>query len=652
MSFTLANLGEMVKISREHKVLTQDHVAQQVIPKTNRSVIAHLEQGRRLPEPHLLEAICRYLDIPKDYWLPFTQEGVDQIIQFEQSIGELVGRSVELSQRTESIYSVAKDSIQRLFGTALTDVQAHDLVNSILIHYDIRPSLSYAFFQKYFRAEAFKSVAAFSRAVLRYQRDAIRIFNSFSTAYERLNTCESLDLSLAPLRIRDDASYRERTPWDTIEVISDERLPNLGYIAARLIEQEKAERQALSTFLKELSEDIQSSGHLAVSQISEKKRRKMDGLLRKFNSTIQHGFLSPLFVPDADLLRRESESLAPKDERVLSEIAETQQTGLRNLARYLAADHLDVYVATSMRVDADFVSVNSFVNKLFAHEEIHPLKLRFFNPTQSWIEDRVAKGLVEALMLKRAQYTIYMAQKDDSFGKDSEASVALGQGKPVIVYVPKLLIPEANVDSEELGRLTRDQLLQAVTSEGTAEDKEIDETIDNRGLLSRLLEIRLEKLSAEQAIGVARTHWADFGLYAEAQRISDDTLRASFRSWLDLILRVHLERPLPGELQVPFFRMLVATAIRFEDRSTIFRETHPLALQVILSSGVLNGMIVVRSVDACASTLKALIRNELSLELRVDEQNYRLVETNTNSTIRVISRHRLIESAFSTFYVH
>lgn len=122
MSFTLANLGEMVKISREHKVLTQDHVAQLVNPKTNRSVIAHLEQGRRLPDPLLLEAICRLLDIPRDYWLPFTQEGVEQIIQFEQSIGELVGRVVELSQRSESIYSAAKDSIQRLFGTALTDL--------------------------------------------------------------------------------------------------------------------------------------------------------------------------------------------------------------------------------------------------------------------------------------------------------------------------------------------------------------------------------------------------------------------------------------------------------------------------------------------------------------------------------------------------
>jgi hypothetical protein len=82
-----------------------------------------------------------------------------------------------------------------------------------------------------------------------------------------------------------------------------------------------------------------------------------------------------------------------------------------------------------MRTDADFASVNSFVRRLFRHTEIHPLKLRYFNPTQSWIEDRVAKGLVEALMLKRADFTIYLAQKTDSFGKDSEASVALGAGE-------------------------------------------------------------------------------------------------------------------------------------------------------------------------------------------------------------------------------
>ena len=99
---------------------------------------------------------------------------------------------------------------------------------------------------------------------------------------------------------------------------------------------------------------------------------------------------------------------------------------MRNLASYLSADYLDLYVATSMRSDADYVSVDQFVKTLFVNDLIRPLKLRYFNPTQSWIEDRIAKGLVEALMLKRAAVTIYMAQKSDTFGKDSEASVALG----------------------------------------------------------------------------------------------------------------------------------------------------------------------------------------------------------------------------------
>ena len=80
---------------------------------------------------------------------------------------------------------------------------------------------------------------------------------------------------------------------------------------------------------------------------------------------------------------------------------------------------MDVYVATSMREDADFQSVNAFIERLFHHEGVSDLNLRYFNPTQSWIDDRVSKGLVEALMLRRSAVTVYMAQKGDTFGKDS-----------------------------------------------------------------------------------------------------------------------------------------------------------------------------------------------------------------------------------------
>ncbi len=209
--------------------------------------------------------------------------------------------------------------------------------------------------------------------------------------------------------------------------------------------------------LQSLAESMILEGPTAIGALTSKNSRKIDSLLRKFGSTIVHGVSSPLFQPDPDALVREADRLAPKTEEELLSMETTQQTALRNLSRYLAADHMDVYVATSMRTAPDYVSVNYFVTALFAHERIRPLKLRYFNPTQSWVDDRVAKGLVEALMLKRASVTNYMAQKSDTFGKDSEASVALGQGKPVIVYVPKFEIGEA-IDSEKLFRLQRGEL--------------------------------------------------------------------------------------------------------------------------------------------------------------------------------------------------
>ena len=64
------------------------------------------------------------------------------------------------------------------------------------------------------------------------------------------------------------------------------------------------------------------------------------------------------------------------------------------------------------------------------------LKLRYFDPTQSLCENRIDKGLVEGLMLKRASCTIYMAQEIDTMGKDSELAATLAQRKPVIAYVP------------------------------------------------------------------------------------------------------------------------------------------------------------------------------------------------------------------------
>lgn len=647
---TLRQLGSMVQTFRTDKGLTQSQLAEAIHPSTNRTAIAHLEQGRRVPDSNTLRNICQFLGLPGAYWEALLDSDYRRVVDFEDVLGELVGLPVSLETLDTAAVSTAQGQILSLLDSDLTTDQTFDAFRSLLVYYGV-PPVSRAFFQNYFHADTFRTTAAFRKAVVRYQRDAIRLFSTFRDAYLALATVDDVRTSLAPLEPRDDKAYSERKEWTRITTIEEQLLPDLGYIAAARVRQQSAERTAVSHFLRELASGIRANGAAALDVIGDKKKRKMDSLLRKFDPSSRHSLFSPLFLPDPDQLERKADQIGPKAETDLERMAETQATAQQNLAHYLSADYLDLYVATSMRSDADFVSVNRFVTALFKHDAVMHLKLRYFNPTQSWIDDRVAKGLVEALMLKRASLTIYMAQKEDTFGKDSEASVALGQGKPVIVYVPKLVVPEVDIDTEVLGKTPREELEKDIKTEGTAEDRDFDETMDQEALHGRLLSIRLGRAGGATLAEAAQKHWADFDLYGEDLRVETQDDRATYRGWLDSVVKGGALPDPPTTIRERLLSILVATALRFERRAKMFREIHPLALQVILSSGgVLNGILVARSVGSCAELIRALIKNELELDLVVDDLNYRLVERSTGSTIRVISRHQLLRNAFATFY--
>ena len=129
----------------------------------------------------------------------------------------------------------------------------------------------------------------------------------------------------------------------------------------------------------------------------------------------------------------------PNDETAVAEsraLARVREKGIRNHGAYLISDHIDVYVATSMRRRHEYLEVAEFTDDVFKHAAIRDLKLRWFDPTQAYCSDRIDKGLAEALMLKRAKCTLYLAQESDTLGKDSELASTLAQGKPVIAYVP------------------------------------------------------------------------------------------------------------------------------------------------------------------------------------------------------------------------
>jgi hypothetical protein len=216
------------------------------------------------------------------------------------------------------------------------------------------------------------------------------------------------------------------------------------------------------------------------------------------------------------------------------DIERCRRVGEKNTQDYLTMDIVDVYIATSMRTLDEFRNFAQFVNDLFNNADMRALNIRYFDPTVAYCKNRITKGLLEALMLKRAKLTLYVAGEGDTFGKDSECAATLVQGKPVIVYIEK----------------------------GEGEKEEI-----------------------------------------------------------------------------------------FDRRAKIFKEIHPLGLQVIHQSGVANGVIVTRTLDDCRETLKGLLLHKLQVRLdKLSDAGYVLKEDKTESILRVATDDALLIRAFNNYY--
>ena len=64
MLLSRSHLADLVKAHREQREISQEELAAQCGAKTNRSAIAHLEQGLRIPRADVLTAIGTFLNIP------------------------------------------------------------------------------------------------------------------------------------------------------------------------------------------------------------------------------------------------------------------------------------------------------------------------------------------------------------------------------------------------------------------------------------------------------------------------------------------------------------------------------------------------------------------------------------------------------------
>lgn len=273
--------------------------------------------------------------------------------------------------------------------------------------------------------------------------------------------------------------------------------------------------------------------------------------------------------------------------------------GKRNHDAYLVSDHLDVYIATSMRERHEYLMVHKATQAIFAHPALAPLKLRYFDPTQAYCTERIDKGLSEGLMLKRAKCTIYFAQESDTIGKDSELASTLAQGKAVIAYVPR---PEKN---------TAKKIIDLVAPRGS----------DYRQVILRQLQIQ-----------------------------DPDA------AWSDPEVKKWVSDPRTLDRDKGIARLQAAMEGQFKRRNRLLREIHPLGIQVNLKTGVANGVLVANTVPQCAKLVRAIMLRGLKFDLVTEKKESGeylfLKERESKSIFRVVTGDKMLTNAFWNFYLN
>jgi transcriptional regulator with XRE-family HTH domain len=646
----LKQIGEVVLRYRREKSISQSQLAKK-IEDINQTEIAKLEQGYYLPKQVVLDKIGRFLEIPEDVWRILSHPCFLQTSSFIEYLSEMLGKRLAF----ERLDVNSKEILIREINVFLDEQQVMTLSQAcyhfkLILNFFGERSISLAFYKRFLGESNFKSVSQFGSCVRDFQKVAIRIYGTFRRAFKILASCNEDQLEkelnvLLPIELN---HYRERRPFNTIVPISESRLDDLGYISAERVRRNNRELYQLSVALNELATYIENDHFGSLEGFSTKKLRRIQTLLRTFDSELQ--LEETLFSKvDPEEIRKEAIRLSPEDSE-LNRIAETQESGQLNLTSYITEPIMDIYIATSLRERADFISVRSFTEKVFHSPLLSPLNLRYFNPVYSWVADRVAKGLFDAVMLSRASLIIYMAQKSDTIGKDTVVSQALTTGKYVLLYVPCLIYEPNGINSSVLMQKSISELITILNDLGLDNDEEEEDKIE---LIRKILYSQLINLELIEFAKLVLLHWADYDLYSEFRSLPNED-RYLINLYLDALISCELDNiPVPNvEIRDALVNLLIHVTLFFERRAYTFKEVHPVYFTYLPKVDCLNGLIVTRSINECINIIHQILSNSLETELIQDYGGYRLVEKATNSTLRVVSKNALISNAYlNQFYL-
>jgi hypothetical protein len=507
-----------------------------------------------------------------------------------------------------------------------------DLLNRLLLSIGIM-TVSQEFFNTVFKDVDFSQFQQVSDRVNDFRTLCMLEYGSFRFGYKRLRQGSLIQDRWAKYFPSESESTeradRIRTSPAPVGLIpiSASQLFALGYLASEQADKINSARLLLGNVIQKCL-DGNATNFQEVQRIARNLGPdKVTALIAMAGVPGTEGLVYtdlPLFSEHksyAEILIGVRESCVAVDEKT---IQDTQEAGLQNARTYMAMHDLDVYVATSMREPLHFTTNWAFVRRLFHSGHLSDWNLRYFDPTQAFLPDRVQKGLMECLMIKRAKLTVYNAQESDTFGKDSEAGVTLAQAKPVVVFVARFF--DHRTDIRELY-----QVIDKAAK--MSRDDFIEELVDSK------------LLAPDEAKTVAGP-----------EKSKGDVIEALVRKQMPSILRAAGDDQIAIELIRQGYNpdlagsdlssFAVERILKLERRALTFRDVHPLALQTSPMDGVARGVIVTRTVEDTAKVVSGLLRGTLKYEIVDDEANWLLVDTITTSPVRVVTKDPVLTSAF------
>jgi hypothetical protein len=523
----------------------------------------------------------------------------------------------------------------------------YETINEILLLFN-QPRISIPFFVFFFlgrnptNSSTLDSVSldTLNAAVRRFRGFALLRYGNFRYAFRKLaleNDSEQFLESLWPWyytseELKNNFKSRKGTP----SLVSDiERIPRnktwlLGYIASNSKRDDMARYYIINAKKKGLSK----------TQL----RKQLEGKVEQETLNQINGRWSE----SSSQFRGNLGSLEKQTNNLQSEMEIYRRKGTQNTIKYLVSEYVDVYVATSMRQRWEFEDTNEIIRSLASHRALKGLHIRWFDPTQSYENVVLDKGLLEGLMLNRVRCTVYLAQETETLGKDSELAATLAQGKPVIAFIPQ--IRESNLRSFSKKLKARpleyfhQRLLVLKAERFFDTSSSLVEASRRYGLLRKKKKANsVEVLKAESER--IREKLSEYLAHKVFQVIGDEEKRFRLKN--------------AGLIEDTATLLAACESVSADDRAHSISRLHPLAMQLNLSTGVANGVLIARTIDQCAALIRALLVNDLHIRIEElkertkDKEELRAtiaVEQITNSQFRVVTANPTLTNSFWSFY--